>query len=149
MEYYIINFLNIFLINSWKYQILFVYLGMKKLLWLDDIRDPMTGDWINKYASGYADSINQIFWVKNYKQFVNWITENGLPDIICFDHDLAFEHYTGFTSTEKTGYDCAKWLVDYCIRNKVPLPDWKIQSMNPVGRDNINGLLNNYLKFSK
>jgi hypothetical protein len=29
------------------------------------------------------------------------------------------------------------------------LPMWDIQSANPVGRDNINGILNNYKKFRK
>ena len=38
---------------------------------------------------------------------------------------------------EKTGYDCAKWLCDYCVENKLPLPEYFIHSMNPVGRENI------------
>jgi hypothetical protein len=46
----------------------------------------------------------------------------------------------------KSGFDCAKWLVDYCIDNKFQIPEWNIQSANPVGKENINGLLNNAKK---
>lgn len=52
----------------------------------------------------------------------------------------------GLKQLEKTGYDCAKWLVEYCLDNNLKLPKWNIQSANPVGKDNINGLL---LSFSK
>jgi hypothetical protein len=38
---------------------------------------------------------------------------------------------------EKTGYDCAKWLCNYCIDNGIPLPEYYVHSMNPVGRENI------------
>ena len=65
---------------------------MKKLLWLDDLRNPVD------YVVGDYD----ISWVKNYEQFCTFINENGLPDIICFDHDLG---------EEKSGYDCAKFVV--------------------------------------
>jgi hypothetical protein len=46
----------------------------------------------------------------------------------------------------KSGYDCAKWLVDYCIDHDLQIPDLNIQSANPVGKENINGLLNNAKK---
>lgn len=42
--------------------------------------------------------------------------------------------------------DCAKWLVDYCIDNKERLPKIFVHSANPVGADNILGLLNNFKK---
>ena len=46
----------------------------------------------------------------------------------------------------KSGYDCAKWLVDYCIDNDTQIPYWNVQSANPVGKENINGLLINAKK---
>ena len=46
----------------------------------------------------------------------------------------------------KSGYDCAKWLVDYCLDNKVQIPEWNIQSANPVGKENIGSLLSNARK---
>lgn len=45
---------------------------------------------------------------------------------------------------EKTGYDCAVWLVNYCMDNKCTIPKWNIQSANPVGKENIKKLLENY-----
>jgi len=126
---------------------------MKKLLWLDDVRNPFIGDWLMQYAPEFAYGDGEVIWVKNYKDFCKWITENGLPDTIAFDHDLADRYYDNQTYSEhtiwheKTGMDCAKWLVDYCIISDLDLPNWEIQSANPVGRDNINGLLNNYVKY--
>lgn len=127
-----------------------------KLLWLDDFRNPFEDDWLNfSPISRPYDCI----WVKSYSEFTKWIVNNGLPDGICFDHDLGMEvaltarangmskrKSRGLKQLEKTGYDCAKWLVEYCLDNNLKLPKWNIQSANPVGKDNINGLL---LSFSK
>lgn len=128
----------------------------KTLLWLDDVRDPMTQNWL---VFSPIERPFDIVWVKSYEEFTNWITNNGLPDGICFDHDLSDEHYdpSMFVShenynelydsfKEKTGYDCAKWLVDYCIDNNLELPLYNIQSMNPVGKNNIHNYLQNFLK---
>lgn len=98
--------------------------------------------------------------VRNYNQFIQFIRQRGLPAFISFDHDLADEHYkegkkTNFAEfdytkvTEKTGYDCAKWLVDYCLDKKLPLPKWQVHSMNPCGRENINKLLENFAEFQR
>lgn len=111
---------------------------MKTLLWLDDIRNPKISDWLLTYAPKYAYGEGEVVWVKNYNEFVSWIEENGLPDMICFDHDLA---------EEKSGYDCAKWLVEYCMDNNLPVPKFNIQSANPSGKINIKSLLDNYQGF--
>jgi len=50
---------------------------MKKL-YLDDVRCPKTEGWDI---------------VRTYDDFVSWITKNGLPDEVSFDHDLAEIHY--------------------------------------------------------
>lgn len=120
---------------------------MKKLLWLDDIRDPKTGDWLLNYAPEYAYGDGEVIWVKKYHEFVDWIEENGLPDMICFDHDLSDIHINKSTYKEKTGYDCAKWLVEYCMDKNLPTPKFNIQSANPTGKMNIQSLLKNYQKF--
>ena len=114
---------------------------MKKLLWLDDYRDPSDKeqDWMVFSCLGRDCEIH---WVKDYNEFTTWITENGLPDGINFDHDL--EDYK--ENNETTGFHCAKWLVEYCMDNNKKLPKWSSHSANPVGRDNINNLLFNYLK---
>lgn len=109
----------------------------KTLLWLDDCRDPFDKkmDWL--IYSPIGRNVN-IVWVSNYNEFVEYITKFGLPDGICFDHDLG---------EEKDGYDCAKWLVNYCLDNNEQLPLYSIQSANPVGKKNIDGLFMSLNKF--
>lgn len=130
----------------------------KRLLFLDDIRDPLDkeSNWL-VFSPIPLDELKEVVWVKSYVQFTDWIKKNGLPDGICFDHDLADCHYDISQNWEQyydqhrdfkeyTGYDCAIWLINYCQDNNLKLPLWNIQSMNPVGKENINSLLNNYLK---
>ena len=128
---------------------------MKSLLWLDDVRDPFQNDWLNFSPIGKNVGV---VWVTTYQEFIDWIMFYGLPDAVCFDHDLsdlqAFkssypEMVEDIECNEKTGYDCAKWLVDYCMDNNKSLPEYAIQSANPVGRENINSLLTNFNKFNK
>jgi len=107
---------------------------MKTLLWLDDYRNPFEDDWLNFSPIGKNC---RVVWVKSYQEFVDWVTINKTPDAICFDHDLG---------EEETGYDCAKWLVEYCMDTNYILPRYAIQSANPVGRQNIDCLLKNFLK---
>ena len=133
----------------------------KILLWLDDYRDPNDKkiDWMVFSPIGRAV---EIVWVKTYDEFVEWIINNKLPDGIAFDHDLDDAHYVPSeywedyekskeyqelqTYVEKTGYDAAKWLTDYCMDNELDLPKCSSHSANPVGRDNIEKLLISFLK---
>lgn len=118
----------------------------KRLLFLDDIRYP---------KDAYAYTKQEIFqrkdWhiAQDYQEFVDWILENGLPEMISFDHDLADRHYLNPDREdfdEKTGYDCAKWLIEYCMDYNLELPLYYCHSMNPVGKRNIESLLNNFKK---
>ena len=133
---------------------------MKTYLFLDDFRNPM--DCINYMRLRVDDSTmySREKWivVRNYDEFVNYITNNGLPYLISFDHDLADEHYdpsmysgnyddVAKNFKEKTGMDCAKWLVDYCLDNEKQLPKFVVHSMNPAGTKNISSLLNDFKKF--
>ena len=121
---------------------------MKKLV-LDDLRLP-------KDAIGLVpDVMNQFYWsndwivVRNFWEFCNYIQKFGLPDYVSFDHDLADEHYTHIDDSdykEKTGYECAKWLVDYCFDNGKSLPDYWVHSANPTGKQNIISYLENAKK---
>mgnify|MGYP003653653163 CR=1 FL=1 len=130
---------------------------MKILLWLDDVRNPFTfSDWLLQYAPEYHydKELHSVEWVKNYNEFTNWITINGLPTEIGFDHDLEPDQIIGdimdikncTMEYGKTGMDCARWLTNYCMDEDVELPKWFVQSSNPAGRDNINGILNNFRK---
>jgi len=126
-------------------------------LFLDDERHPKDVKWVD---------LPPVEWrvVRTYKDFVRLITKDGLPKKISFDHDLAQEHYGEYirvatekseeakqirydTLREKTGYDCAKWLVDYCIEWDKDLPEYYIHTMNPVGGINIKHVLKNYEKY--
>ena len=51
--------------------------------------------------------------------------------------------------TEKTGMDCAKWLVAESMTKKIPLPQIYVHSANPIGSANMMGYLNNYFMNSK
>lgn len=122
---------------------------MSKILWLDDLRNPFID-----LEGRVPKEDGVVEWVLNYEQFVQWIEKFGLPNIISFDHDLADyelskEYQDSRDYQEKTGMDCAKWLIDYCIDNDCELPKFYVHSANPVGADNIRGILNNYLKYNK
>lgn len=128
---------------------------MNTLLWLDDVRNPLENNWL---AFSPLQGAYDVIWVKSYKEFVVWIENNGLPTAICFDHDLGDNfsfRETGNISDwfdlennkEYTGYDCAKWLVEYCMDNNKKLPLYNIQSANPVGKENIDKLLKNFNKL--
>jgi len=97
----------------------------KKLLWLDDFRNP----------DDFVQGDYTIFWVKNFEDFCKFINENGLPDIVCFDHDLG---------EDKSGYDCAKFLVQYCQEHSLDIPEYDIQSSNIVGKSNIRSIMDNW-----
>lgn len=129
-------------------------------LFLDDIRTPKDAYGYTKYDSYMNDKWNI---VRSYDQFTKHITsefdKGSFPEIISFDHDLADEHYSDKMYgemceynklyehfKEKTGYDCVKWLVGFCIDNQINLPKFVVHSMNPVGGKNITNYLINFMK---
>ena len=128
-------------------------------LFLDDVRIP-------KDAIGLVpDKYNQFYFsndweiVTNYDDFVEYIELNGIPKFVSFDHDLgdtAMDEYFRNVATngtldydnieEKTGLDCAKFLVEYCADENQLLPEYLVHSANPVGKRNIEGFLENAKK---
>lgn len=115
-------------------------------IYLDDIRTPVGDGWTV---------------VRNYDEFVETVSRIGLDiiDIISLDHDLgktAIKEYFNNVSPnyildydnieEKTGYDCAKWLVGICMDVGHQIPEVVVHSANPIGAANIMGYVNNYLK---
>lgn len=121
-------------------------------LFLDDIREPpIVGNYIYPVELRPQYRLEKWIIVRNYNEFVSYIMSNGLPIKVSFDHDLADEHYAPEeywddrysewelkgNFKEKTGYDCAKWLKQYCIDNNSELPLIFIHSANPVGANNI------------
>lgn len=109
-------------------------------LFLDDLRNPPDNTW-------------QV--VRSYDAFVGYIETYGVPDLISFDHDLAFEHYSfnsNFSLTkeipyhsykEKTGLDCVKYLIE----KNLSIKSYKVHSANPVGAENIRSLCKQWKEF--
>lgn len=141
-------------------------------VFLDDFRTPEVAF---KYTYDQIYLTEDWLVVKNYDDFVKVITHyyelakdnelltSKLPDLISFDHDLADEHYCpeefwgekydewekSQTFKEKTGFECAKWLVEFCLDKDLKLCSFLSHSMNPVGKKNILSLLNNFKKHQK
>ena len=114
------------------------------LVWIDDIRDPQESTWQNWIKKNFGTNDFDITWIKSYKEFVDFVDKNGLPSNVSFDHDLGDIEDP---NNEKTGYDCAKYIVDYCMDNDRDIPNYRIQSDNGPGRENIDKYLQNYHKF--
>lgn len=129
-----------------------------KRLFLDDLRVPL--DCLKVDYMTYRQIDLRIYlmdWVivRSHGQFVKWIIENGMPDLISFDHDLGddtnlkevlpiWEWFDIDNNREYTGMDSAKWLVNYCLDNDLVLPDFAVHSANPAGYENIKSLLTSF-----
>jgi len=83
--------------------------------------------------------------VRTYKDFVDYILKNGLPDFISFDNDLGLGE-EGEIAPD--GYAAAKWLVYESGLDLINLK-FNVHSANPVAAKQIEGLLTNYIKHLK
>ena len=116
----------------------------KMRLYLDDVRTPKDADW-------------EV--VRSYDEFTAHIRLHGLEnyDLMSLDHDLGDTAMTEYYNnvhpnytldynniTEKTGLDCAKFLVAESMTKGIPLPAIYVHSANPIGSANIMGYINNY-----
>ena len=99
---------------------------MTKGLFLNDIRMPK--DVYEHIKNSIYPSLQWVV-VQNHEEFVQAVTTD-FPDIISLG--------------EKSGYECAKWLVQYCLENDLDLPFCYVHSQDVVEQDNINHLLKNY-----
>jgi len=117
-------------------------------LFLDDVRIPTHVHW----AEVPKDQHYSV--VRNYNEFVDLISLRGLPKFVCYDHDLSTEHYQDIGKAcmnynnykERTGYDCAKWLVAYCLKKNIKHPPYVVHSLNPIGKKNIESYIESYNK---
>lgn len=98
-------------------------------LFLDDIREPVKG--------------NCFIVARSVEEAIQLCEKNGCPSYISFDHDLGEDTLSGF--------DFAKYLVekDLDIGFIPDNFDYYIHSANPVGKENIDGLLKGYIQFKK
>lgn len=81
--------------------------------------------------------------VRSVFDAITVMEKRGCPEFISFDHDLGPEC--------QTGMDLAKWLVEFDQYRKgkfIPANfSFRVHSQNPVGKANIEGLMNQYLKI--
>jgi hypothetical protein len=126
---------------------------MKLKIYLDDVRTPVPQN----------DGKTEWTVVRSYDEFVQKVTEIGLEniDVISLDHDLGpsamrewhnnvYHNYAlNYDNIEeKTGYDCAKWLVEQWMDGKTVV-DVYTHSANAIGSANIMGYINNYRHVSR
>lgn len=106
-------------------------------LFLDDIRD---------VHMVYKKLTNDDFVVViNFQDFKKVILENGLPELISFDNDLGLDENDIIA---EDGYAAAKWLVYESGLDLINLK-FNVHSANPVASQQIQGLLDNYIKHLK
>lgn len=114
-------------------------------IYLDDVRTPVeTNRFIDKWVV-----------VRTYDEFVDTLTSyvdkfKKLPPVISLDHDLG-EKSVSFIGAnpfakipyeeidERTGMDCAKFLIETCIEKDIFVSDvvLSIHSHNVVGTENL------------
>jgi hypothetical protein len=112
-------------------------------LFIDDERSPSDVTWAPQQVS---EKYRNEEWVvaRNGQQVLDVFIKKGMPEFISFDHDLG--DYSG------TGYDITKMLINIAIETPIPFYQFPsnfqffVHSKNPIGKANIEGLLNNYLE---
>lgn len=126
---------------------------MSYKLFLDDERIAPDDTWVT---------------VRSCDEAIDFISKNGWPSFITFDHDLGYKipdemletdpskypfvktqigYFRKGIHIEKTGYDFAKWLVEYSSLSPMPRDfGYAIHSANPVGAKNIKELMQSHFK---
>ena len=101
---------------------------MSYKLFIDDLRFPVTDDWVVARQSGDA---------------INIVQQNGFPQEISFDHDLGY----GDTSIR-----FLNWIAEALMDGKLTIPEnftYSVHSQNPVGAKNIHTYMQCILKAFK
>lgn len=93
-------------------------------LWLDDVRLPPNNDWT---------------WVKTVKD-AKALLELGMITEASLDHDLGCDI---FGRNNQTGYDLCKWMAE---TDNWPTQSIRVHSMNPVGRMNMQAIIDRYFE---
>lgn len=122
----------------------------KKCLFLDDMRFPEDAylyDEKMTLLQGSGIPYNKWDVVRSYDEFVNYISNNGIPDVVSFDNDLdPFQEtkeerdmcvlglYDFERLPNKTGCHCAQYLANECVSKKHNIPEYYIHTMNSLAR---------------
>lgn len=120
---------------------------MKTLIFIDDERNFEDVTWIN------YPKFDKVITLRQYHEFETYIDDivvNGdnLEGLhFSFDHDLGLEDSE--CKQELTGHDCAFYLVEIMqeLKTNPNLITTYVHSMNPIGKSNIEGLLQSYVNF--
>lgn len=133
----------------------------KHYVYLDDVRTPLGVFYDTRYD--HVGKIEEWVVVRSYDEFVAKVQELGLANIalISLDHDLGpsamkewkenvYKNYELDYDNieEKTGYDCAKWLVERWMDGE-PIVKVVTHSANAIGSANIMGYINNYMHINQ
>lgn len=143
-------------------------------LFLDDERQPWDVTWVNyvidrrpwvivRNYDQFIDHINE-FGCPNFVSFDHdladfhyeaMIKENSIDNTFNMFSNLlqavVGEQPSSISTNvdygiEKTGYDCMKWLVDYCVDNQLKFPDHVIHSMNRIAGERMKAYIINAKK---
>lgn len=111
-------------------------------LFLDDERVPTDAKWMpGDIQAMYRDEQWEI--ARTHLEVMALIELYGtIPEFVSFDHDLG-----DFTNGD--GVKVARYLIDLDMYTDIKFPkqfQFVVHSRNPVGKANIEGLLNGYLK---
>ncbi len=134
-----------------------IFKKKNKNLFLDDVREVKDAF---LYDDGSmlenASNIPRGNWdvVRSYDQFVDWVSENGIPDVVSFDVDLCEDHMKYYMQKArvdnywdhtffkvKCGVHCAEYLLDFCDNVQAPFPKWFTHSANDFGREYLRKIL--------
>lgn len=115
-------------------------------VWLDDLRPR---------PEGYTA------WAKTAEYAIH-LLKTGQVEFISLDHDLCPQHYEamrlegsyGVASSANlyqglTGYDVALWIEEAVKDRRIPMPRWRVHTMNPCGRDRIRAAMESAERFAK
>ena len=104
-----------------------------KYLFLDDERNPTDVTWLHDFDPTLDWAV-----VRSFDEACGYVVNHGIPDVISFDHDLG---------VGRSGKDFANWLINYDLDHGI-MPtgfSFTVHSMNPIGRSNIQSLLQSYI----
>lgn len=96
---------------------------------------------------------------KSYEEFCFLIDNLGIPDMVSLDHDLdetamvecmaaiaEGREFNYKAVKEKTGLDCARYLIKKCGESGVKIPKYLVHTANPNGAANMIAELEAYKK---
>lgn len=112
-------------------------------LFLDDKRSV---DMSHNPNKGLGE-VNDFVIVRNDSDFIDFVNNNfDKITLVSFDHDLAVLESKFANGDEFTGKTACEILVNKCLDSGKKFPDWYVHTDNTNGRENIIGLILNYIK---